>query len=125
MINMFKWQIDTCIEELGKLIRKEDMVECYSFIESIRETRHWKTQKRHLEKFNRLCHRNTGGHSNHSHSGTLSGIGTGGHSNHNTEMASLTQQENNNMQDTTSDNNNNNNNNSKQQQQQQVGQEFI
>ena len=44
-IYMFKWQIDTCIEELGKLIRKEDMEECYSFIEGRRETRHWKTQR--------------------------------------------------------------------------------
>ena len=110
-INMFKWQIDTCIEELVKLIRKEDMEECYSFIEGRRETRHWKTQKRHLEKFNRLCHRNTGGRSNHSHSGTLSSIGTGGRSNQNTEMASLTQQPNNNTLDPTSDNNNNNSNN--------------
>ena len=110
-INMFKWQIDTCIEELGKLIRKEEMEECYSFIEGRRETRHRKTQKRHLEKFNRLCHRNTGGRSNHSHSGTLSGIGTGGRSNQNTEMESLTQQPNNNTLDPTSDNNNNNSNN--------------
>ena len=109
-INMFKWQINTCIEELGKLIRKEDMEKCYSFIESIRETRHRKTQKRHLEKFKRLCHRNTGGRSNLSHSGTLSGIGTGGRSNQNTEMASLTQQ-NNNTPDSISYNNNNNNSN--------------
>ena len=113
MINMFKWQINTCIDELRKLIRKEDMEECYSFIEGRRETRHQKTQKRHLEKFNRLCHRNsnTGGCSNHSHSGTLSGIGTGGRSNQNTEMASLTQQPNNNTLDPTSDSNNNNSNN--------------
>ena len=87
------------------------MEECYSFIEGRRETRHQKTQKRHLEKFNRLCHRNTGGRSNHSHSGTLSGIGTGGHSNQNTEMASLTQQPNNSMLGTTAHNSNNNNNN--------------
>ena len=111
MINMFKWQIDTCIEELGKLIRKEDMEECYNFIEGRRETRHQKTQNRHLEKFNRLCHKNTGGRWNHSHSSTLSGIGTGGYSNQNTEMASLTQQPNNSMLGTTSDTSNNNNNN--------------
>ena len=108
---MFNWQINTCIEELGKLIRKERHEECYRFIEDRRETRHWKTQKRHLDKFSRLCHRNTGGRSNHSHSGTHSGIGTGGHSNQNTEMASLTQQPNNNMQDPISGNNNNNSNN--------------
>ena len=106
---MFKWQIDTCIEELGKLSGKEDMEEC--FIEGRRETRHQKTQKRHLEKFNQLWPRNIGGHSNHSHSGTLSGIGTGGHSNQNTEMASITQQQNNHTLDPTSDNYNNNGNN--------------
>ena len=88
-INMFNCQINTCIEELKKQIKKEDMEECYRFIEGIRETRHLKTQKRHLEKFNRLCHRNTGGHSNHTHSGSGkdSGTGTGGCQIQNTEMA--------------------------------------
>ena len=59
MINMFNWQINTCIEELEKQIKEEDMVEYYRFIEGRRESRHQKTLKRHLEKFNRLCHRKT------------------------------------------------------------------
>ena len=110
MINKFNWHINTCIEELEKQIKKEDMEECYRFIEGRRETRHLKTQKRHLEKFNRLCHRNTGGHSNHTHSGSGkdSGIGTGGCTNQNTEMALTQQQPNNSMADPTQEYNNNN-----------------
>ena len=105
---MFNWQINTCIEELENQIRKEDMEECHRFIEGRRETRHWKTQKRHLEKFSRLCHRNTGGHSNHTHSGKHSGIGTGGCPNLNTQRASSQQQPNNSTSDLTLGNNNNN-----------------
>ena len=37
---------------------------CESFIKTRREARHQKTLKRQLSKFERLCHRNTGGHSN-------------------------------------------------------------
>ena len=42
-INMFSWQIDTCIEELQNKIKKEDMEECHRFIERQRETKHLKT----------------------------------------------------------------------------------
>ena len=110
MINMFNWQINTCREELENQIKKEDMEECYRFIEGRRETRHLKTQKRHLEKFNRLCHRNTGSCSNHTHSGNDSGIGTGDHTNLNTEMALTSQQPNNSTAEPTQEHNNNNNN---------------
>ena len=106
---MFNLQINTCIKELENQIKKEDMVECYRFIEGQRETRHLKTQKRHLEKFHRLCQRNTGGHSNHTHSS--SGIGTGGCTNQNTEMALLHQQQNSSMPDTTQEQTQYNNNN--------------
>ena len=108
MINMFNWQINTCIEKLENQLKKEDMEECYRCIEGRRETRHLKTLKRHLEKFNRLCHRNTGGCSNHTHSGNNSGIGTGGHTNQNTEMALTQQQPNNSMAEHTQEHNNNN-----------------
>ena len=84
------------------------MEECHRFIEGRRETRHQKTQKRHLEKFSRLCQRNTGGHSNHTHSGKHSSIGTGGCPNLNTQRASSQQQPNNGMSDLTLGNNNNN-----------------
>ena len=40
------------------------MRECESFIKIRREARHQKTLKRQLSKFERLCHRNTGGCSN-------------------------------------------------------------
>ena len=109
MINMFNWQINTCIEELENQIRKEDMEECYRFIDGRRETRHQKTQKRHLEKFSRLCHRNTGGCSNHTHISNDSGIGTGGHPNQNTEMALTQHQPNNSMSEPTQEYNNNHN----------------
>ena len=45
MINKFNWQINTCIEEQENEIEKEDMEECFRFIEDQRETRHLKTQK--------------------------------------------------------------------------------
>ena len=51
-INMFMWQRNTCIEELEKLIKEEDMAECHRFIDGRREARHQKTLKRHLEKYN-------------------------------------------------------------------------
>ena len=44
-ISMFMWQRNTCIEELEKLIKEEDMAECYRFIEGRREARHQKTLK--------------------------------------------------------------------------------
>ena len=113
-INMFNWQINTCIEELEKQIKEEDMVECHRFIEGRRESRHQKTLKRHLEKFNRLCHRKTGGRSNHTQSGNNSGIGTGTSNGsltqQNTEMALIQQQQNNSTTDATQEHSNNNQN---------------
>ena len=105
---MFNCHINTCIEELENKIRKEDMEECHRFIVGRRETRHWKTQKRHLEKFSRLCHRNTGGCSNHTHSGKHCNIGTGGCPNLNAERASSQQQPNNSTSDLTLGTKNNN-----------------
>ena len=67
-INMFSWHIDTCKEELQRNIKKEDMEECYKFIERQRETRHLKTLERQ-DKFQRLCQKITGGCSNPFHSG--------------------------------------------------------
>ena len=106
MINMFSWQINTCIEELENAIKKEDMEECYRFIEGQRETRHLRTQKRQLEKFQRLCQRSTGGHSNHTHSSS----GICGHSNHDTALQPPDQQENNITSDTTQEQTKYNNN---------------
>ena len=37
------------------------------FIKTRNECRHIKTQIRQVNKFNQLCHRNRGGHSNHPH----------------------------------------------------------
>ena len=45
------------------------MEECMVFIKTRRESRHIKTQTRRVNKFNQLCHKNTGGHSNHLHGG--------------------------------------------------------
>ena len=36
-INMFSWQINTCIEELENEIKKEDMEECYRLTENQRD----------------------------------------------------------------------------------------
>ena len=110
-INMFSWQINACIEELQNKIKKEDMEECHRFIESQRESRHLKTLKMQQEKFQRLCHKNTGGHSNHVHSS----IGIGGHSNPDTTMWPPHHQQQNNItldriQDQTQYHHNNNNN---------------
>ena len=43
------------------------MEKCRVFIKTRSESRHIKTQIRQMNKFNRLCHKNTGGHSNHLH----------------------------------------------------------
>ena len=61
---MFKELKDTCINNLNTILEDERMRECESFIKIRREARHQKTLKRQLSKFERLCHRNTGGHSN-------------------------------------------------------------
>ena len=44
-INMFSWQINTCIEDMENEIKKEDMEEFYRFIEGQRETIHLKNSE--------------------------------------------------------------------------------
>ena len=81
-INMFSWQIGTCKEKVQRNIKKENIEECYKFIQRQRETRHLKTLERQQDMFQGLCHKTTGGHSNSFHSG----IGISGHSNLDTTM---------------------------------------
>ena len=63
-LTMFKELRDTCINNLNTILEDERMRECESFIKTRREARHQKTLKRQMSKFERLCHRNTGGCSN-------------------------------------------------------------
>ena len=64
---MFKMIIDTCMIQLEGILDEKTMEDCYRYIKYRREGRHQKTLERHLSKFNRMCHRNTGGHSNLQH----------------------------------------------------------
>ena len=64
---MFHIVIDTCMNQLKSILDKKTMEDCYTYIESRREGRHQKTLARHLSKFHRLCHLNTGGCSNIRH----------------------------------------------------------
>ena len=66
-ITMFKLLRDTCINQLENILDKEIMEECREFIEIRRERRHLSTLDRHLSKFKRLCHDNTGGRSSPFH----------------------------------------------------------
>ena len=66
-ITMFEIQRDTCKNQLSSILDKENMEEWVKFINCIRESRHIKTLERQRLKFNWLCHRNTGGHSNIHH----------------------------------------------------------
>ena len=66
-ITMFEIQIDTCMNQLKGILDKETMEECMVFIKVLRESRHIRTQKRQIIKCNQLCHKNTGGCSNHLH----------------------------------------------------------
>ena len=66
-ITMFGIQIDTCMNHLKGILDKETMEECVKFIKLKRESRPIKTLERQTLKFNQLCHKNTGGHSNHLH----------------------------------------------------------
>ena len=63
-LTMFKELKDTCINNLNTILEDERMRECESFSKIRRKARHQKTLKRQLSKFERLCHRNTGGCSN-------------------------------------------------------------
>ena len=53
-INMFKSQRDTCMVHLEEVLDTHWMARCKDFIEIGRETQHLKTQKRQIDKFNRL-----------------------------------------------------------------------
>ena len=64
IITMFDIQRDTYKNKLGSMLNKETMEECTKFINLTREARHINTLERQTLKFNRLCHKNTGGHSN-------------------------------------------------------------
>ena len=61
---MLKEQRDTCMNNLSTVLNEDTMQECESFIKTGKEGRHHKTLKRQMSKFERLCHRNKGGHSN-------------------------------------------------------------
>ena len=61
---MFKIVIDTCMDKLESILDRKTMEDCYIYIEYRREGRYQKTLDRHLSKFHRMCHVNTGGRSN-------------------------------------------------------------
>ena len=66
-ITMFKLLRDTCINQLENILDKEIMEECRECIEIRSKRRHLSTLDRHLSKFKRLCHDNTGGCSSPHH----------------------------------------------------------
>ena len=66
-ITMSGTQRDTCKYKLSGILDKETIEECVKFINYIRETKQIKTLERQTLKFNQLCHKNTGGHSNIHH----------------------------------------------------------
>ena len=51
-ITMFGKQIDTCMNPLKGILDKEIMEECMVFIKTKSESRHIKTQRRQINKFN-------------------------------------------------------------------------
>ena len=70
-IAMLKLQVDTCINLLETKLDRKSMDECYRFIDSKREKRHFQTMRCQLGKFNRLqkqkLENNKGGHSKQYH----------------------------------------------------------
>ena len=68
-ITMLENEIATCMIWLKNTLDKESMKQHMIFIKTRRESRHIKTQIRQVNKFNRLCHKNRGGRSNHQHGG--------------------------------------------------------
>ena len=66
-ITMIGNQINTCMNLLKGILDRDSMEECSTFIKTRREVRHIKTQMRQVNKFNPLCHKNRGGHSNSIH----------------------------------------------------------
>ena len=64
---MFRMIIDTCMIQLEGILDEKTMEDCSNYIEYRREGRHQKTLQRQVSKYNRLCHKNAGGHSNYWH----------------------------------------------------------
>ena len=56
-LNMLRYQRDTCIDQLRRVLSNEWMDKCKEFIEVRREQQHLKTMNRQKEKFNRLLDR--------------------------------------------------------------------
>ena len=56
-LNMLRYQRDTCIDQLRRVLSNEWMDKCKEFIEVGREQQHLKTMNRQKEKFNRLLDR--------------------------------------------------------------------
>ena len=51
---MLKMQVHTCLHHLEEKLDKKSMEECYKFIDNKRESRHYKTMKSQIGKFERL-----------------------------------------------------------------------
>ena len=66
-IAMFTMRRDTCMKQLKDNIDRETMDRCLRFIKEKREKRHLITFEQQVKKFNRLCHRITGGRINNQH----------------------------------------------------------
>ena len=60
-IAMFTIQRDTCMNQLKDNLDKETMEKCEKFIKEKREIRHLKTLDQQISKFERVCHKKTGG----------------------------------------------------------------
>ena len=60
-IAMFTIQRDTCMNQLKDNLDKETMEKCERFIKEKREIRYLRTFDWQVSKFERLCHKNTGG----------------------------------------------------------------
>ena len=60
-IAMFTIQRDTCMNQLKDNLDKETMEKCERFIKEKREIRHLRTFDWQVSKFERLCHKKTGG----------------------------------------------------------------
>ena len=60
-IAMFTIQRNTCMNQLKDNLDKEIMVEFERFIKGKREVRHLRTFECQVAKFERLCHKKTGG----------------------------------------------------------------
>ena len=64
---MFTIQRDTCMNQLKDNLDKETMEKCERFIKGKREIRHLRTFEQQVSKFERLCHKKTGGCINNQH----------------------------------------------------------